>query len=112
MAPLPIQQLTRLHLKGANLPCSDILALIAGLPQLAVLEVIYAMALELSAANAVPLSQLPTLRFGQLVQLAICGTTIFTCTLSRTETSPVSCPAGWFSTCCFCSGRCHTLNLL
>lgn len=46
MAPLPYQQLTRLHLKGANLPWSDILALIAGLPQLAVLEVIYARALE------------------------------------------------------------------
>lgn len=62
MAPLPFQQLTKLDLTAASLPWSDILAMITGLQHLEVLDVLWAEALELSAADAVPLSQLPMLR--------------------------------------------------
>jgi hypothetical protein len=66
MAPLPFQQLTSLNLRGASLAWSDTLAMIAGLPQLEVLSVLWAEALELSSADAVPLSQLPMLRLVNL----------------------------------------------
>jgi hypothetical protein len=62
----PFQQLTRLSLESARVPWADILAMIAGLPQLEQLDVIASRAVELSAADVVPLSRVPVLRLVNL----------------------------------------------
>jgi hypothetical protein len=71
--PLPFQQLTELHIWRAKLPWPLILAMIADLPQLEILNVVNSIDIGLSAADAVPLSRLPKLRVIDLSGSQLCN---------------------------------------
>jgi hypothetical protein len=102
--PLPYQQLTWLQFRFRCPKPTRLLAMIAQLPQLEILDMLYAK-LEFSQADAVKSIQLPKLR---LVKLTGAQPWVPERKISRTD--PQYLPTQAVQHRCGCSGQPHTLS--